>query len=129
MNRQLNIAPVLMAILIAAASNALAAAEAEKAPNAFTALFDGKTLAGWHAMPGGTWQVKDGVIVGTSVKSERRHGLLVSDKQYGDFVVRCRFRVVTGDSGFYFRSEKVKSAVGVNGFQAEVDNSKEVAGL
>ena len=118
-----------MAIVIAAASNALAAAEPEKAPNAFTSLFDGKTLAGWHAMAGGTWQVKDGVIVGTSAKSERRHGLLVSDKQYGDFVVRCRFRVIKGDSGFYFRSEKVKSAVGVNGFQAEVDNSEEVAGL
>ncbi|NQT85864.1 DUF1080 domain-containing protein, partial [bacterium] len=46
-----------------------------------------------------------------------------------DFVVQFQFRVVKGDSGFYFRSEPVKHAVGVNGFQAEVDNSKEVAGL
>jgi len=69
------------------------------------------------------------VIVGTSARSERRHGLLTSDKEYTDFVVRFQFRVVKGDSGFYFRSEKVKHAVGVNGFQMEVDNSKEVGGL
>ncbi len=126
MNRQLTIALVLMVMVIAVAGNAQAA---EKASNAFAPLFDGKTLKGWHALPGGTWEVKDGAIVGTSVKSERRHGLLASDKEYTDFVVRFKFRVVKGDSGFYFRSEKVKHAVGVNGFQVEVDNSKEVAGL
>jgi len=92
-------------------------------------LFDGKTLKGWHTLPGGSWQVKDGVIVGTSAKTERRHGLLVSDEQYSDFTVQFKFRVVKGNSGFYFRSEKVKSGVGVHGFQAEVDNSLNVAGL
>ena len=124
MHRQWIIALTVMAIV--AAGDCLAA---EEAPNAFTSLFDGKTLKGWQALPGGTWEVKDGAIVGTSVKSERRHGLLMSDKEYSDFVVRFRFRVVKGDSGFYFRSEKVEQKVGVNGFQVEVDNSKEVAGL
>ena len=124
MHRQWIIALVVMAIVAAGDCPA-----AEEAPNAFTSLFDGKTLKGWQALPGGTWEVKDGAIVGTSVKSERRHGLLMSDKEYSDFVVRFRFRVVKGDSGFYFRSEKVEQKVGVNGFQAEVDNSEEVAGL
>ncbi|MFH1264964.1 MAG: DUF1080 domain-containing protein [Planctomycetota bacterium] len=95
----------------------------------FTPLFDGKTLAGWHALPGGHWEVKDGVIIGASDKSEPRHGLLASDKTYGDFTVRLKFRVVQGNSGFYFRSEKVDHAVGVFGFQAEVDNSLSVGGL
>ena len=95
----------------------------------FVSLFDGKTLTGWHALPGGKWEVKEGVIVGTSDKAEKRHGLLATDKQYGDFTVRLKFRVVTGNSGFYFRSEKVKSAVGVNGFQAEVANDASVGGL
>jgi len=124
MHRHLIIA--LVAAVAVTGGNALAA---DEAPNAFTSLFDGKTLKGWQALPGGTWKVTDGAIVGTSVKSERRHGLLMSDKEYSDFVVRFRFRVVKGDSGFYFRSEKVEQKVGVNGFQAEVDNSKEVAGL
>ncbi|MDP6544117.1 MAG: DUF1080 domain-containing protein [Phycisphaerae bacterium] len=126
MHRPLIIALVLVSIVFAAAGNALAA---KKAPEEFKSLFDGKTLKGWHALPGGKWEVKDGVIVGTSVRSERRHGLLASDKEYSDFVVQFKFLVVKGDSGFYFRSEKVKGAVGVHGFQMEIDNSKEVGGL
>ena len=92
-------------------------------------LFDGKTLSGWTAMPGGTWTVEDGAITGRSPKSEARHGILLSDKSYKDFTVRCKFRVLAGDSGFYFRAEKVDSAVSVNGFQVEVDFSQETGGL
>jgi len=73
--------------------------------------------------------VLDGVIVGTCDASERRHGLLLTDKEYGDFDVRLKFRVVAGNSGFYFRSEEVECSVGVNGFQAEVDVSYETGGL
>ncbi len=95
----------------------------------FKPLFDGKTLKGWTPAPGGKWEVKDGAIVGTSPKSERRHGILLTDKQYSDFVVKAKFRVHSGDSGFYFRAERVKSAVSVNGFQVEVDTSQETGGL
>jgi hypothetical protein len=92
-------------------------------------LFDGKSLNGWTALPGGTWTVENGAIVGKSPKSEARHGMLLSDKQYSDFVVTAKFRVHSGDSGFYFRSERVKSNVSVNGFQVEVDDSQETGGL
>jgi hypothetical protein len=102
---------------------------AAEAQEAFQPLFDGKTLDGWHTLPGGTWEVKDGIIVGTSEKSERRHGLLLTDETYSDFTVRFKFRVIAGNSGFYFRSEKVEQGVGVHGFQAEVDNSQSVGGL
>ena len=95
----------------------------------FTPIFDGKTLKGWEPMPGGKWEVVDGAIVGTSPRSERRHGILLSDKEYSDFVVKVKFRVLKGDSGFYFRSGRVKSAVSVNGFQVEVDTSQETGGL
>ncbi|MFT6180534.1 MAG: hypothetical protein ACJAQT_005347 [Akkermansiaceae bacterium] len=94
-----------------------------------TSLFDGKSLTGWTALPGGTWTVEDGAIVGKSPKSEKRHGMLLSDKQYSDFVATAKFRVISGDSGFYFRSERVKSNVSVNGFQVEVDTSQETGGL
>ena len=94
-----------------------------------TPLFDGKTLTGWTPAPGGKWQVKDGAIVGTSPRSERRHGILLTDKQFSDFVVKARFRVHKGDSGFYFRAERVESAVSVNGFQVEVDTTQETGGL
>jgi hypothetical protein len=118
-----------LAIMIVLVLAVLCVADVVRAADGFKPLFDGKTLEGWKAMPGGKWEVKDGVILGTSAKSERRHGLLASDKEYADFVVKFKFRVIKGDSGFYFRSDKVNSAVGVNGFQMEVDNSKEVGGL
>ena len=95
----------------------------------FKPIFDGKTLKGWTPAPGGKWEVKDGAIVGTSPKSERRHGILLTDKQYSNFVVKAKFRVLSGDSGFYFRAERVKSAVSVHGFQVEVDTSQETGGL
>ena len=48
-------------------------------------LFDGKTLQGWHTIPGGEWKVKDGAIVGLSDKADTRHGLLVTDRSFQDF--------------------------------------------
>ena len=97
--------------------------------SAFKPLFDGKTLEGWTALPGGKWEVVDGAILGTSPKAERRHGILLSDRQFTDFVVKAKFRVHQGDSGFYFRAKRVKSGVSVHGFQVEVDTSQETGGL
>jgi hypothetical protein len=95
----------------------------------FVPLFDGKTLDGWHTAPGGNWEVKDGVIVGTSPQTERRHGMLLSDKKYGDFVLRLKFKSLKGNSGLYFRAERVDSPVTVHGFQAEIAPSGPVGGL
>ncbi len=92
-------------------------------------LFDGKSLEGWHTIPGGQWKVQDGVIEGSNVKSDKRHGLLVSDKRYGDFTARLKFKALKGNSGFYFRVDEVGGGVGVHGFQAEIDESKDVGGL
>ncbi|MFQ6132024.1 MAG: DUF1080 domain-containing protein [Armatimonadota bacterium] len=113
-----------LCLILALVAGALQAEDA-----GFVPLFDGNTLRGWHALPGGNWEVKDGAIVGTSARTEKRHGLLVSDKTYRDFTVRLKFRVLKGNSGFYFRSEKVDHAVGVHGFQAEVANEETVGGL
>jgi hypothetical protein len=86
-------------------------------------LFDGKTLDGWQVLPGGKWSVVDGAIVGSQDKTERRHGMLLSKKTYTDFIVKLKYKSLKGNSGFYFRSERVKSGVSVNGFQAEIDAS------
>lgn len=92
-------------------------------------LFNGKDLTGWHTQPGGKWEVKDGIIIGTCQKSEKRHGLLVSNKTYKNFILRAKFRVTKGNSGLYFRAQKTNTAVAVKGFQAEVDNNQHVGGL
>ena len=115
---------LLAALFFAAAGCQSAGSNAKWKP-----LFDGRTLAGWHTLPGGKWQVQNGAIVGTSSKDEKRHGLLVSDQRFGDFTARLKFKVLKGDSGFYFRVDKVESNVGVHGFQAEIDMGDEVGGL
>ena len=95
----------------------------------FKPLFNGKNLKGWEPTPGGKWEVKNSVIVGTSPKSERRHGILLTNKRFKDFVVKAKFRVLHGDSGFYFRVDRVKSGVSVHGFQVEIDETNETGGL
>jgi len=95
----------------------------------WTKLFDGKTLSGWHTIPGGDWSVERGVIVGRSKASDERHGLLVSDSTYDNFELRVRYKAIQGNSGLYFRTDEVGGIVGVNGFQAEIDPEKDAGGL
>ena len=91
-------------------------------------LFDGKTLNGWHPIGKGEWKVQDGTIAGTHPQTENDYGHLVSDKKYGDFTVRFRYKAVKGNSGFYFRSEEGGFS-GISGFQAEIDPQKDSGGL
>jgi hypothetical protein len=95
----------------------------------WVSLFDGKTLQGWHTIPGGEWTVQDGAIVGRSDKQDQRHGLLVTDKAFENFEVQVRYKAITGNSGLYFRAEEVGGVVGVHGFQAEIDPTNDVGGL
>lgn len=119
---------LLLILFAACVSGCGALPEADKGQSG-RALFDGHSLAGWTVVPGGTWSVEDGVLVGRQVKEDGRHGVLLSEEIFGDFVVRIRFQAVRGNSGFYFRCEPVKGAVSVNGFQAEIDAEKDVGGL
>lgn len=92
-------------------------------------LFNNKDLAGWHIIPGGKWEVVDGILIGTSEKSDPRHGLLVTDKSYKDFIISVTYKAITGNSGLYFRVEEIGGMVGVRGFQAEIDPTKDAGGL
>jgi hypothetical protein len=92
-------------------------------------LFDGKSLKGWHTLPGGEWKVENKTLVGTSSKEERRHGLLVSDRKFRDFEISIQYKAIKGNSGLYFRSEEIDGAVGVHGFQAEIDPTGNAGGL
>jgi len=102
---------------------------AGRAAETWTPLFDGKGLGQWTPTPGGKWEMSDGVLTGTSPKSDPKHGILLSPSAYTNFVARFQFRVTQGDSGFYFRVDRVPGAVSVHGFQAEVDTTPETGGL
>jgi hypothetical protein len=67
----------------------------------FVALFDGKTLDGWHVMGTPGWTVRDGVIAAPGKGS----GWLRSDKEYDNFVLRLEFKnSPRGNSGVFIRA-------------------------
>jgi hypothetical protein len=93
-------------------------------------LFDGRSLAGFEPIGGGTWRVEDGILVGEQRQDDPRHGVLLADGEFGDFAVRIVYRAVRGNSGLYFRCEpKPDEAVIVHGFQAEIDAEKDAGML
>jgi hypothetical protein len=70
---------------------ASASTPAPKAEAGFTPLFDGKTLDGWQVVNprGEGYGVKDGVIF----CAKGGGGKLLTDKEYGDFVLRFEFKM------------------------------------
>jgi len=92
-------------------------------------LWDGKSLAGWDKIGGGDWKIEEGVLHGTAASTEPRHGHLITKEQYDNFAVRLKYFARKGNSGLYFRTEPKNDAVGVAGFQAEIDPEKDAGGL
>jgi hypothetical protein len=83
-------------LLLALAAGSLAPAGAD---TEFTPLFDGKTLNGWSfivkpdkdgkkADPMNTWSVVDGTIRCTG----KPNGCMVTEKAYGDYVLKVKWR-------------------------------------
>ncbi len=92
-------------------------------------LFDGKTLNTWSVIPGGKWEIVNGIVVGSNTVADKRHGLLLTEKKYKNFIARVRYKAVQGNSGLYFRVEKIDHEVSVKGFQAEIDEKNDAGGL
>ncbi len=72
----------------------------------WTPLFDGKTLNGWKRLAGtAEYTVQDDAIVGTNVPNSG-NTFLVTDKEYGDFILELDVRVMdtTSNSGIQVRS-------------------------
>lgn len=84
----------------------------------FVSIFDGKSLDGWHVSAqtghsrtsgnksGGKWVVVDGAITG-SQDIPGNGGIILTDKNYGDFEVVVEMRNDYGpDSGLFLRSNE-----------------------
>lgn len=91
-------------------------------------VFDGRTLDGWEVVGGGRWTVEKGVLKGECTTKDEQ-GLLVYKRTVGDFRATFDFRISTGNSGFYFRTERIAEQPFVKGFQAEVDAIEDIAGI
>jgi hypothetical protein len=107
-------------------------ARAEDAEEGFKPLFDGKTLTGWHGNEE-LWSVQDGAIVGACDGKIPDNTFLISDQEFGDFILKIKFRLHNhnGNSGIQFRSEELKERNGkkfepfvVGGYQADVASDR-----
>ena len=104
-----------------------AAGVAGAADKSAVPLFDGKSLNGWKQLGGAAdYQVIDGAIVGSS-RPGVPNSFLVTEKNYGDFVLEFDVRQDVGptNSGVQFRSLSTPQFENgrVHGYQADIDPS------
>lgn len=65
-------------------------------------IFDGASLDGWSFEGAGNAAAADGAIRLTAAKGAPA-GVLLSNAAYGDFTLRLQYRIVSGNSGVFFR--------------------------
>ena len=95
------------------------------AQSGWTSLFDGKTLKGWKQLNGkAKYEVVNGTIVGTTVTGEP-NSFLVTEKDYGDFILELELKVGEMNSGIQIRSQSTPAYNNgrVHGYQVEIDPS------
>jgi len=115
-----------LTILFVAARPGTSTDDAKEA--GFVTIFDGKSLKGWtisaktgHSSAskhksGGKWVVEDNAIIG-SQDVPGNGGIIITDKEYGDFEVALEMKNDFGpDSGLFLRSNDTGKA-----YQAMID--------
>ncbi|HEV3163221.1 MAG TPA: DUF1080 domain-containing protein [Isosphaeraceae bacterium] len=87
----------------------------------FRPLFNGKDLSGWVTPDDKSiFSVENGEIVGRTKEGQlKKNEFLVTDKDYGDFVLRAKVKFKNGNSGIQFRSRRAADGA-VSGPQADV---------
>ena len=98
------------------------AMSAGAAEEGFEPLFDGRSLDGWEGNLK-IFRVEDGAIVGGTL-SERiaRNEFLCTTRDYGDFELRLKFKVLGkgANAGVQFRSRRIPNHHEVKGYQADL---------
>jgi 3-keto-disaccharide hydrolase len=102
-------------------------ASADETPTKATPLFDGKTFAGWDGDTKKIWRIEDGCMIGGSLTEKLpRNEFLSTKKEYGDFVLTLKFKLL-GDSkktfvnsGVQLRSQRIKDSHEMRGYQADL---------
>lgn len=71
---------------------------------------------------------EDGVLRGVHARSEGRDALVISTKDYDNFIARVTYRMQGGNSALYFRAEETEAPWVLRGFQNEIaDGSRDSA--
>jgi hypothetical protein len=85
-------------------------------------LFDGKTLTGWEG-PEKAFRVEEGAIVAGTLKAKiPRNEFLATKKDYGDFELRLKFKLLGAgaNAGVQIRSERIPNHHEMIGYQADM---------
>lgn len=95
----------------------------------FVPMFNGKDLGGWEGKPEGWW-VEDGAITSESTEEKpclKHHYLFWTGGEPADFTLRFEYKVIGGNSGVQFRSER-RGDFDVWGYQADIEAGGEWSG-
>jgi hypothetical protein len=88
----------------------------------FVSLFDGKTFRGWEGNLS-VFRIVDGTIVGGTLQEPLAHNeFLCTTKQYGDFELRLKFKILGkgANAGVQIRSKRIPNHHEVIGYQADL---------
>lgn len=106
-----------------------AAAPAADEPG-FKSLFNGRDLTGWEGRSD-VFSVKDGLLHAETTAAaplKKNTFLAYTAQPFGDFELRFDFRVVGGNSGMQYRSERLPDDV-MKGYQSDFENQNRYTGM
>ncbi len=87
-------------------------------------MFDGRTFKGWEGDTNKTFRTEDGAIVGGTMKAKiPRNEFLCTTRNYTNFVLRLKFKLLGGPSanaGVQFRTKRIPNNHEVSGYQADM---------
>ena len=107
-------------VLLLIASSLLRADDSKE--NGFTSLFDGKTFEGWEGNLD-VFRIEDGaVMAGSTNKPVARNEFLCTKKEFGDFELRLKFKLVGegANAGVQIRTKRIPNHHEVSGYQADM---------
>jgi hypothetical protein len=93
-----------------------------RAEEGFVPLFDGKSLTGWEGKTS-VFRVEEGAIVAGTLKAKiPNNEFLCTTKEYGDFELRLKARLVGEgkNAGVQFRSQRIPNHHEVIGYQCDM---------
>ena len=107
--------------LLFAATTLVGQSTSPEAPNGWTPIFDGQSLAGWTQQGSAEWKVVDGAIVGDGGE----YGWLRYDKPISDFELALEFRTAAdGNSGVFVRCS-ADGAPHLTGYEVQIFDKHE----
>lgn len=96
-------------LLLALALLSLCSCQSPSAPGKTISLFDGRTFRGWEGDTNGTWQIRDGALVGGSLSKRVPHNeFICTQRAFTNFVLHVSFRLL-GTNGFVNGGVQVRS--------------------